>query len=208
MIQLGKFLIKSAFLLYIIENFYFGWNATAQSVLEANTDRMVSVLLGIGIMIYIMPLFELYEKTVKTRTTFLDDIRWKMFKLKTENPQKHNFKIGDIVVERWWSPLRKKGYSVVININERFIFLSKTGGTKHVPITYRKINFIESAIYKFDIKKVLYYSPYIPFLGFIMVVVMGIISYDNCITSGYINKHWFLSLLIQVGSATTLFTLI
>ncbi len=64
-IKLAKAIIQLSLLYWVIYNSYFGWNYTAQSTLEENCDNLFSIMVNIAIVIYIMPLFHLYESVIK-----------------------------------------------------------------------------------------------------------------------------------------------
>jgi hypothetical protein len=64
-IKLAKAIIQLNLLYWVIYNSYFGWNYTAQSTLEENCDTLFSIMVNIAIVIYIMPLFHLYESVIE-----------------------------------------------------------------------------------------------------------------------------------------------
>jgi hypothetical protein len=64
-IKLAKAIIQLSLLYWVIYNSYFGWNYHAQSTLEENCDTLFSIMVNIAIVIYIMPLFHLYESVIK-----------------------------------------------------------------------------------------------------------------------------------------------
>lgn len=64
-IKFGGVLIKMAIILFLAENFFFGWNLTPQSSLEIAADGVVSSLFTIGFIIYLIPLWKIYEDKVE-----------------------------------------------------------------------------------------------------------------------------------------------
>lgn len=64
-IILGKNIILISWIYYIIYNSYFGWNWDSQSDAESNCDTIFKIIVYVGITIYLIPLFKLYEKLVK-----------------------------------------------------------------------------------------------------------------------------------------------
>jgi hypothetical protein len=64
-IKLAKAIIQLSLLYWVIYKSYFVWNYTAQSTLEENCDTLFSIMVNIAIVIYIMPLFHLYESVIK-----------------------------------------------------------------------------------------------------------------------------------------------
>ena len=63
-IKIGSRLLQFGLLIYLIENFYFGWNKLPMSDIELYADNTVRVLMTIGFVFYIMPIYELYEYAV------------------------------------------------------------------------------------------------------------------------------------------------
>jgi hypothetical protein len=66
-IKLAKVIIQLNLLYWVIYNSYFGWNYTSQSTSEENCDTLFSIMVNIAIVIYIMPLFHLYESVIKNQ---------------------------------------------------------------------------------------------------------------------------------------------
>jgi len=64
-IKIGKAMIIIGFTIYVIQNTFFGWNETAMSKPEEITDLITQIFFYGGMMIYIMPIWELYESDVK-----------------------------------------------------------------------------------------------------------------------------------------------
>jgi hypothetical protein len=64
-IKIGKKLLQIGLLIYVIENFYFGWNELPMSDLELYADNTVKAFIYIGFVIYVMPLWEIYESAIK-----------------------------------------------------------------------------------------------------------------------------------------------
>ena len=65
LLQIGSRLLQIGLLIYLIENFYFGWNKLPMSDMELYADNTVRVLMNIGLVLYAMPIFWLYEDAVK-----------------------------------------------------------------------------------------------------------------------------------------------
>lgn len=65
-IKLAKSIIQLNFLFWVIYNAYFGWNATASTQIEENCDTIFSLMIKVAIVIYIIPLFSLYESIIKS----------------------------------------------------------------------------------------------------------------------------------------------
>ena len=66
-IKIGSRLLQIGLLIYLIENFYFGWNKLPMSDMELYADNTVRVLMTIGFIFYAMPIWGLYEDAVKKR---------------------------------------------------------------------------------------------------------------------------------------------
>lgn len=64
-IKIGGRLLKIGLIIFLVENFYFGWNNLPMSDLELYADNTVRVFLTIGFIVYFMPLWGLYENAVK-----------------------------------------------------------------------------------------------------------------------------------------------
>ena len=64
-IKIGSKLLQIGLLIYLIENFYFGWNKLPMSDLELYADNTVKGFVFVGFIFYTMPIFELYENAVK-----------------------------------------------------------------------------------------------------------------------------------------------
>lgn len=64
-IKIGRKLIIIGFVIWIIENMYFGWNMSPMSESERNIDFLCDLLMKIGMFIYLLPIFSLYEQAVK-----------------------------------------------------------------------------------------------------------------------------------------------
>tara|TARA_R110000782_G_C14535812_1_gene383076 strand:+ start:260 stop:565 length:306 start_codon:yes stop_codon:yes gene_type:complete len=67
-IKIGSRLLQIGLLIYLIENFYFGWNKLPMSDMELYADNTVRVLMTIGFIFYAMPIWGLYEDAVKKRS--------------------------------------------------------------------------------------------------------------------------------------------
>ena len=63
-IKWGQRIAQLWIVLFLIENFYFGWNKVAVSGFETDCDIALSILLYIGVVVYLSPLLDLYERAV------------------------------------------------------------------------------------------------------------------------------------------------
>ena len=63
-IRFAKLLMQLNLLFWIIYNSYFGWNLNATSQIEENCDSIFSAIVKIALVIYILPLFDVYEDTI------------------------------------------------------------------------------------------------------------------------------------------------
>ncbi len=63
-IKLAKLVIQLALVFWVIYNTYFGWNWEAVSELEKTCDSIFSIVVKIGIFLYLLPLYYLYEGTI------------------------------------------------------------------------------------------------------------------------------------------------
>ena len=61
----GIYILFAAAILFFAENFYFGWNETAQSGLEKAIDNTVLFMYGFGFMLIVYPNVKLYEKKLR-----------------------------------------------------------------------------------------------------------------------------------------------
>lgn len=66
-IKIAKALIIFSFIYFIIYNSVFGWNMYPQSELEKTFDLIYTYIWKIALIIYLMPLLDLYEKKVKKK---------------------------------------------------------------------------------------------------------------------------------------------
>lgn len=64
-IKLSKILFNIFSIYYLSYNTYFGWNKTPQSTVEDWFDKIGLFLLAITIILYLKPLFRMYESKVK-----------------------------------------------------------------------------------------------------------------------------------------------
>ena len=65
-IKIGWALFLIASVLYVIENFYFGWNRFPMSDSEKATDAIVTMFYTLGIIFYLLPILDIYERRVKS----------------------------------------------------------------------------------------------------------------------------------------------
>ncbi len=64
-IKIGKTLAMIGFVIWIIENFWFGWNRFPMSEAERICDMISYAFMYIGFLVYLSPVFSLYENAVK-----------------------------------------------------------------------------------------------------------------------------------------------
>ena len=64
-IKIGTLLLRIGLVIFVLENFYFGWNEKPMSLLEEQADFIVKYFMWIGLIIYFMPIWGLYENYVK-----------------------------------------------------------------------------------------------------------------------------------------------
>lgn len=57
----GLGMMRFSVMLYIIENFYFGWNAKPMSSLEQYADNVVGFGLTFGFLLFISPAYKIYK---------------------------------------------------------------------------------------------------------------------------------------------------
>jgi len=64
-LKIGNRLLIVGYVLYVLQNVYFGWNKYPQSYLEHYIDIINTIILYVGWGIYLLPVFSLYERAVK-----------------------------------------------------------------------------------------------------------------------------------------------
>lgn len=64
-LKVGGIMAFISLILWIVENSYFGWNSTPINDTEKFLDIVIAVLMYASMIIYIIPLFSLYETAVK-----------------------------------------------------------------------------------------------------------------------------------------------
>jgi hypothetical protein len=64
-IKYAKLIIQLNLLFYVVYNTYFGWNFHSVTNIEDNCDSIFTIIMKIAIVIYIIPLFSLYESTIE-----------------------------------------------------------------------------------------------------------------------------------------------
>jgi hypothetical protein len=64
-IKIGGTLCFIGAIIFVIENFYFGWNMKPLSDAERYADIIVKIFIYLGIYIYMAPVFKLYEEAVE-----------------------------------------------------------------------------------------------------------------------------------------------
>lgn len=65
LVKTGSKIIKIGIMIFILQNFYFGWNKLPMSEAEEVVDLINKTVLYIGLIIYLIPVFALYEKWIK-----------------------------------------------------------------------------------------------------------------------------------------------
>jgi|LauGreDrversion4_2_1035121.scaffolds.fasta_scaffold3903781_1 hypothetical protein len=65
-IKFARRLIIFTWIFFLIYNIYFGWNLHSQSNAESTCDLIFHWSIRIGVIIYILPVFKIYEKMVKS----------------------------------------------------------------------------------------------------------------------------------------------
>jgi hypothetical protein len=64
-IKIGRTLMAIGLIIFLIENFYFGWNEFPMSDLEYYADTISAIFIYVGFIIFLIPLFTLYELAVE-----------------------------------------------------------------------------------------------------------------------------------------------
>jgi hypothetical protein len=64
LIKIGRSILIVTFLYFFIYNSYFGWNLEPINETEELCDKISKIFFNIGFILYIMPLFRLYEDTI------------------------------------------------------------------------------------------------------------------------------------------------
>ncbi len=64
-IKIGKMLFMVGFAIWIIENFWFGWNKQPMSEAEETCDIIVKIFMYAGLWFYSLPIWSIYENAVK-----------------------------------------------------------------------------------------------------------------------------------------------
>jgi hypothetical protein len=67
-IKIAKLMIQLNLLYWVIYNTYFGWNFKSVTQIESNCDNIYTTINVIAVVIYILPLFSLYESTIELLT--------------------------------------------------------------------------------------------------------------------------------------------
>lgn len=65
LVKAGSKLMTIGIILYIVQNCYFGWNEKAMSEAEEIVDLINKIVLYLGGLIYLIPVFALYENWVE-----------------------------------------------------------------------------------------------------------------------------------------------
>ena len=64
-IKLGSLIIWISIVCFVTENYIFGFNNVPQNDIEKQCDFFCNVILGLGLILYFLPLIKLYEFHVK-----------------------------------------------------------------------------------------------------------------------------------------------
>jgi len=64
-LKIAKIMICLHFAVFIVSNWYFGWNIEAQSETEKTVDNIMYLFLCFTIGFYLFPAFRMYEIIVK-----------------------------------------------------------------------------------------------------------------------------------------------
>lgn len=65
LIKASKYILNIILILWVIGNFYFGWNKEPLSVNEEYFDDFINAGLLLYLVVYLIPLLRIYEKKVK-----------------------------------------------------------------------------------------------------------------------------------------------
>ena len=65
LIKMAHLILFFNWIYFLIYNIYFGFNWESQSVAESNCDYVFKISLSVAIILYIIPLFRLYEEAFK-----------------------------------------------------------------------------------------------------------------------------------------------
>jgi hypothetical protein len=66
-IKLAKLIIQFNLIFFVVYNAYFGFNPQSLTEIEENCDIIFSAITKIGLLIYILPLFTLYESAIESK---------------------------------------------------------------------------------------------------------------------------------------------
>lgn len=61
LIRISRFMFISNFIFWVIYNTYFGWNKTPINESERLFDNVYNIVFFISVILYIIPLFRIYE---------------------------------------------------------------------------------------------------------------------------------------------------
>jgi hypothetical protein len=66
LLRISRFMFISNFIFWILYNSYFGWNTSDEITgTEIFFDNIYKIILYISVILYIIPLFQIYEGFVK-----------------------------------------------------------------------------------------------------------------------------------------------
>jgi len=72
-IKLAKLIIQFNLIFFVVYNAYFGFNSQPLTEIEEICDSIFSAITKIGILIYSLPLFTLYESAVELKDNISGD---------------------------------------------------------------------------------------------------------------------------------------
>lgn len=64
-VKTGSKMMTLGFVIFFLQNIYFGWNKEPLSKLEEYIDIINKIVLYLGLAIYLIPVFTLYEEFVE-----------------------------------------------------------------------------------------------------------------------------------------------
>jgi len=64
-IKVATIIFTIAFIYFFIYNTYYGWNMKPESLMELKHDNLLRLIIRVGIIIYFLPLLDIYESFIK-----------------------------------------------------------------------------------------------------------------------------------------------
>jgi len=65
LLRSGWLTVKISIVLFVVKNFYFGWNSEPLSELETDAGIIIKTIMWFGWIVYFTPMLTIYEKKVK-----------------------------------------------------------------------------------------------------------------------------------------------